>query len=88
LAYVFGDPKLSSAPYTADDVKISNAMIDAWVRFASTANPNGGTINNWPQYEIFTEPVFNIDATFGIVNGPRNVQLDFIEWFDSSIPGN
>ncbi|SDV48893.1 carboxylesterase/lipase family protein [Chitinasiproducens palmae] len=88
VAYVFGDAKLSAAPYTADDVRISNEMIDAWVRFAATGNPNGGAINDWPKYETTTEPVYQIDASQRIVNGPRNAQLDFIAKFDASIPAD
>ena len=88
IPYVFADSKLSSAPYIADDVKISNAMLDAWVRFASTGDPNGGLITNWPRYNTVTEPVYQFDTTFKVVNGPRNSQLDFVQWFDSSIPAN
>lgn len=88
VAFVFGDAKLSAAPYTADDVRISNAMMDAWVRFASTGNPNGGSITNWPQYNVVAEPTYQIDTTTQIVNGPRNAQLDFVQYFDSSIPSN
>jgi para-nitrobenzyl esterase len=86
IPYVMGSIKLTSAPYTADDVKISTAMGDAWIRFASTGNPNGGVINNWPAYDLVDEKVFVFDAQFGILNGPRNTELDFIGKFDSSIP--
>ncbi|SDV47208.1 carboxylesterase/lipase family protein [Chitinasiproducens palmae] len=88
IAYVFGDTKLSAAPYTGDDVRISNEMIDAWVRFASTGNPNGGLINDWPRYQTSTEPVYQIDSSNQVVNGPRNKELDFVATFDSSIPAN
>jgi para-nitrobenzyl esterase len=79
VAFVFGESKLSKAPYTTDDVAISNAMIDAWVRFATTGNPNGGLIQNWPSYQLQTEPVYQIDAARQIVFGPRNAELDFID---------
>lgn len=86
VKYVFGESVLNAAPYTADDVRLSDAMMEAWVRFAASADPNGGIINDWPKYDIFTEPVYRLDATFQVLNGPRNAQLDFIKWFDASIP--
>ena len=43
-------------------------------------------INNWPAYDLVDEKVFVFDAQFGILNGPRNTELDFIGKFDSSIP--
>jgi len=78
VAYVFGDAKLSKAPYTAADIEISSAMVGAWVRFARTGNPNGGLIQDWPLYQLPREPVYQIDAKRQIVFGPRNEQLDFI----------
>lgn len=88
VAYVFGDNKLAAVPYTAADTALSNQMMDAWARFATTSNPNGGAVTTWPQYNSFTEPVLVLDSTFSVVNGPRNAQLDFVTYFDSSIPSN
>jgi carboxylesterase type B len=79
VAYVFGESKLSKPPYTADDVGISDAMMDGWVRFAATGNPNGGLIQNWPRYQLATEPVYQIDTKPQTVYGPRNAELDFID---------
>lgn len=83
--YVFGSKKLAAPPYTADDVRISNAMIDTWIRFAATGNPNGGLITNWPRYEIGTEKVFVFDKQFGVIDGLRNAELDFIGKFDAAL---
>lgn len=81
LNYVFGSPRLAAPPYTADDLRISHAMGDAWVRFAATGNPNGGLIQTWPRYENASEKVFVFDTAFSVVEGLRNAELDFIGRF-------
>ena len=86
IPYVMGAAKLKALPYNSDDVKISNAMIDAWIRFATTGNPNGGVIKDWPIYDLVSEKVFVFNTQFEILNGPRNAELNFISNFDSSIP--
>lgn len=87
VAYVFGDAKLSKPPYTPEDQRLSADMMDAWVRFAATGNPNGGAIHHWPQYEIDKENTYVLDAMQEIESAPHGEQLDFIGRFDSSIPG-
>lgn len=83
--YVFGNPSLASAPYNADDVSLSQAITEAWVRFAATGNPNGGRIKDWPRYDLANEPVYQLDATFLVTQRPRNEQLDFIRRFDAAM---
>jgi len=52
LGYVFGEltwrgPRPN--PYDATDRALAKAMSEAWVRFASTGDPNGGELPSWPQ---------------------------------------
>ena len=80
LNYVFGRVT-NAAPYNAQDVLLSQAMMDAWKRFAETGNPNGGLINNWPQYDARTDPLLILGDTFDQVGfgfGRPNVNLDFV----------
>lgn len=51
IPYVFGwDAALGGAPFDAVDRTVSEAMSDAWVRFAATGDPNGGTLPPWQPY--------------------------------------
>ena len=80
LNYVFGRVT-NTAPYNGQDVALSMAMMDAWKRFAITGNPNGGAINNWPQYDARTDPLLILGDTFDTVGfgfGRSNVNLDFV----------
>ncbi|GGX16163.1 carboxylic ester hydrolase [Pigmentiphaga litoralis] len=85
LAYVRGDAVLNAAPYNQDDRTLSATMKDAWVRFVKTGNPNGGTINNWPRYDVATEPVYVLDTPLSVTNAPRTKELDFIGKVDAAL---
>lgn len=86
VRFVFGERVLDAAPYNEDDRRISRAMMDAWVRFATTGNPNGGAINDWPAFGDARERAYVFDTQFSIVDAPRARELDFIGRFDASIP--
>ena len=80
LNYVFGRVT-NSPPYNAQDVTLSQAMMEAWKNFAETGNPNGGAINNWPQYNAKTDPILSLSDTFdtfGFGIGRPNMNLDFV----------
>lgn len=79
LAYSMGNPALSEAPYEEADREFSDAIMQAWVNFAATGDPNGGIIEDWPAYDLESEPVFVLDTEFGIIDAPRTEQLDFME---------
>jgi len=46
----------------ADD-SVQNVMLDYWVNFANTGNPNGGELVNWNQYESSSDCYLEIKAT-------------------------
>ena len=75
--YVMG--QLAGAAYNQSDFDLSNSMMDAWVRFAATGNPNGGAIKDWPQYDLQSEPYLVFDSQVSVGHGLRNKQTDFIE---------
>lgn len=76
LPYIMGN--IEGPSYDADDAKLSNMMMDAWVRFVATGNPNGGTITEWPAYAAESDPCLILDVRPEVMFGLRNAQLDFI----------
>ncbi|WP_245645293.1 carboxylesterase/lipase family protein [Pseudonocardia acaciae] len=49
IQYLFNNPEFPG-PLSADQQKLSDAMIDYWTRFARAGDPNGGPTPNWPAY--------------------------------------
>jgi carboxylesterase type B len=56
-------------------------MMEAWVRFAATGDPNGGILPSWPRYVPGTDPYLEIGDSIVARDGYRNKQLDFLEEF-------
>ena len=76
VPYVMGN--MTDPQYNDDDKILSTTMMDAWVRFVSTGDPNGGAVTNWRPYDLTAEPHLVLDAPLGVGSGLRNRQLDFI----------
>jgi para-nitrobenzyl esterase len=82
VPYVFASlaaaAKLDAAPYDTADEQLAEAMQDAWVRFADTGNPNGGSLPHWPASDD-EERYLELDAPIGVGRGWRKPQLDFLD---------
>ena len=85
IDYVFanvGAPRfVPRGPFDDTDRALSTAMSDAWVRFAKTGDPNGGTLPHWPAYDGATDPYLEFGDTIRAGQGYRTPYLDFVEQF-------
>ena len=87
VPYVFASlavaAELDPQPFDHDDLALAETMQDAWVRFADTGNPNGGSLPPWPASDA-REDYLELDQTIRVAHGWRQAQLDFLEaYFDS-----
>jgi para-nitrobenzyl esterase len=88
VAYVFGNLAASRGgeplPFDANDGYVSNAMMEAWVRFATSGDPNGGSLPPWPAYDARSDPYQEFGDTVGTGAGWRTPQTDFLDRFYDS----
>ena len=49
---------------------VSNRMMDSWIAFARTGNPNHDGIPQWPAYNIDNRATMVMDKEFKVVNAP------------------
>jgi para-nitrobenzyl esterase len=50
---------------------LAREMHGAWIRFATTGDPNGGTLPTWPLYDLDRRPVMVFDEQCATVNDPH-----------------
>jgi para-nitrobenzyl esterase len=66
--------------FKAQDDSVQMAMLNYWVNFANTGNPNGSVLAKWPQYQSATDCYLEIKATpDGSQCGLRTSQSDLWE---------
>ncbi len=69
--------------FKPQDDSVQQVMLNYWVNFANTGNPNGAGLANWPEYQSAGDCYLNIKATpTGTNCGLRTAQSDL--WDDAS----
>ena len=51
--------------------KLATALHGAWVRFASSGDPNGGELPQWRPYDVSKRPVLDLNDTVTLQNDPN-----------------
>jgi para-nitrobenzyl esterase len=88
VAYVFGNldawPDNMPMPYDNSDRALSDAMMDAWVTFAATGDPNGADTPAWAPYDAERDNYLEFGDMVRAGKGWRTKYLDFLErYFDT-----
>jgi para-nitrobenzyl esterase len=84
IIYVFDNLGKSPSPYanrgyTDVDRQLSNAMASYWVNFATTGNPNGKGLPEWPAYVREKDEALEFGDTVHVQAGIRKERLDFMD---------
>ncbi len=82
LAYVFGNMKKSDG-YNDTDMELSKKMMDYWVNFAKTGNPNGKDLADWPAYESQSDLNLEFGDIIRINKHLYKKEADFIDRMSS-----
>ncbi len=79
IAYVFGN-----GDFDVRDRAISDAMLEAWIAFASAGDPNGPGAPPWSPYDPNRDNVLTFGGACREETAPRAAALDFLERFYAS----
>jgi para-nitrobenzyl esterase len=82
LAYVFGNMNKSEG-YNDTDMRLSNKMMDYWVNFAKTGNPNGHGLVDWPAYKSNSDLNLEFSDTIRTNKYLFKKECDFISWMST-----
>jgi len=84
VPYVFG--KLAAAGIVSlatneRDHALSETMMNAWVRFAATGDPNGGNLPDWQRYDAVRDNYFELSDELKAGRAWRASQMGFLDSF-------
>ena len=88
VSYVFNTlglalPGQEAAGFDGVDESVAEAMQAAWVRFAATGDPNGGSLPPWPRYRLADDPHLEFDDAIRTGANWRRGQMDFLDGYDA-----
>jgi para-nitrobenzyl esterase len=79
VTYVFKQVAEGDLPFDETDVAVSDAMHDAWIRFAHTGDPNGGGLPSWPAYNEAADAILEFGDEIKVRDHYRRAELDYLE---------
>jgi len=77
IEYVFGN--LGAILATDYDKTLSNSMMDYWVNFAATGDPNSTKLPLWPVYDATRDPHMEFGSSIAAGSGLEKGTCDFVE---------
>ena len=87
IAYVFGT-FVWPFPWEETDKKLSDAMTSYWVNFATSGNPNGGSLTKWPAYHAKDDQVLEFGDQIAVRSEINKAGLDFFDAYYQTVRAN
>jgi para-nitrobenzyl esterase len=81
IAYAFDNLRLLPWKSEPADQALADAMSGAWVRFAASGDPNGGTLANWTPYDRDREMYLELGDPIHPGSALLRAQCDFFDDF-------
>jgi para-nitrobenzyl esterase len=79
VSYVFDNTSGDASQYEDIDRTVSRAMADAWVRFATTGNPNGGELPAWPPHRSPDYRLMDFGDAATVRSNARSPEIEFFQ---------
>lgn len=76
IAYLFGH-FLPGLDYGSEDRRLSAQMMDYWIHFARTGDPNHEGASSWPAYDAQRDPYLVLDSPIRTGQALRSSACDF-----------
>ena len=76
IPYVFGNIAVAPDRYDEKDQHLSEVMSAAWVRFATTGDPNGAGLAKWPAYSQAADTYMEFGDAIEVKSHLRIKELD------------
>ncbi len=78
VPYAYDNLKFVKRPWEAFDHFLAKVMSSYWVNFASTGNPNGSRLPEWPAYNSRDKKILVLDEKIKSEKLPEWASLDFL----------
>ena len=85
MIYAYGNVWRSPRNYGADDLALSETMLQYWANFARTGDPNGPGLPLWPTVGEAPGQVLNFDTAVQLVEDPYLAVYDMVDDFQQSL---
>jgi para-nitrobenzyl esterase len=81
IAYVFNNLYIGSRRYENADRALADTMSSYWVNFATTGDPNGKGLPNWPAYRTKSDIALELGAAIKPAPELHKPELDFLDGY-------
>ena len=84
IVYVIGNFHLASFAPQPEDERLAEAMSGYWVNFATTGDPNGAGLPEWPAYDVKSEAFMEFGDTIQPGDHLLERECDFFESYNAA----
>jgi para-nitrobenzyl esterase len=85
ISYVFHNLRLGTVSYEDSDRKLSDIISSYWVNFATTGDPNGKGLPDWPVYRESSDIALELGNEIRSRPQLHKPELDFLESYFQSL---
>ena len=85
IIYAYGNVKNAkkSYRYNEDDLKLSDTMLNYWINFVKTGNPNGDGLPQWDQWNPDANKIIELGSDVKMIDDPYVFLYEYMSNFDA-----